>query len=149
MDDQVISQTDVVQREAVPTAVPPSDRQPAEPGFSRLLERLRDERGWSKADLAKRAGLDPSSITRFEQGNRHPDRDTVVLLASTMALPLVDRDRLLASAGYRSDLWDDPLLVNLSHLLTDRDLPDHVREEVRTILKAALAYGRLSRLDTP
>ncbi len=149
MDDQVISQTDIVQREAVPSANPPADRQATVPGFSRLLERLRDERGWSKADLAKRAGLDPSSITRFEQGNRHPDRDTVLHLANTMSLPLVDRDLLLASAGYRSDLWDDPLLVDLSHLLTDRDIADHVREEVRTILRAALAYGRLSRLDSP
>lgn len=148
MDDQVISQTDIVQREAVPSANVPVDREPAVLGFSRLLERLREERGWSKADLAKRAGLDPSSITRFEQGNRHPDRDTVLLLANTMTLPLVDRDQLLASAGYRSDLWDDPLLVDLSHLLTDRDVPDHVREEVRTILRAALAYGRLSRLNS-
>jgi transcriptional regulator with XRE-family HTH domain len=149
MDDQVISQTDVVQREAVPSATPPPERRAAEVGFSILLERLRDERGWSKADLAKRAGLDPSSITRFEQGNRHPDRDTVLLLANSMTLPLVDRDRLLASAGYRSELWDDPLLIDLSHLMSDSDLPAHVREEVRTILKAALAYGRLSRLDTP
>jgi transcriptional regulator with XRE-family HTH domain len=149
MDDQVISQTDIVQRESVPSAAPPADRRSPLVGFSLLLERLREERGLSKADLAKRAGLDPSSITRFEQGNRHPDRETVLLLANTLTLPLVDRDRLLASAGYRSELWDNPLLVDLSYLLNDRDLPDHVREEVRTVLKAALAYGRLSRLDIP
>lgn len=146
MDDQVISQTDVVQREPLPSATPPADHRSADIGFAILLERLREERGWSKADLAKRASLDPSSITRFEQGNRHPDRDTVLLLAGAMALPLVDRDRLLASAGYRSELWDDPLLVDLSLLLTDRDLSPTVRDEVRSILKAALAYGRLSRI---
>jgi hypothetical protein len=36
--------------------------------------------------------------------------------------------------------------VDLSSLLADTDTPISVREEVRSILKAALAYGRLSRM---
>lgn len=147
MDDQIISQTDVERHELVVPEPVPAATTKARSEFPGRLEQLRSRRGWSKADLAKRAGLDPSSITRFEQGSRHPDRDTVLLLAETMALPLVDRDRLLASAGYRSELWDDPLLVDLSTLLKDADTPRAIREEVRSILKAALAYGKLSRLD--
>ncbi|HYJ12751.1 MAG TPA: helix-turn-helix transcriptional regulator [Thermomicrobiales bacterium] len=148
MDDQVIHQTDINRQDTVALVTPiaPASREPGE--FPRMLERLRDERGWSKADLAKRAQLDPSSITRFEQGSRHPDRDTVLMLADTMALPLTQRDRLLAAAGYRSELWDDPLLVDLSSLLADADTPSAIREEVRSILKAALAYGRLGRMES-
>ena len=142
MEDQVLSQTDVIQRvgEAGPRPRGPVD-------FAHQLERLRDERGWSKADLAKKALLDPSSITRFEQGARNPDRETVLQLAEAMALPLVERDRLLAAAGYRSEVWDDPLLVEISHLLADRDTPDEVRDDVRSVLRMAVAYARLKRYE--
>lgn len=147
MDDQVISQTDVIQRTAIvpPEAAP--ERAARDRPFASLLESLREARGWSKADLAKRAELDPSSITRFEQGSRHPDRDIVLQLAEAMVLPLTDRDHLLAAAGYRSELWDDPLLIELSHVLADGTIAIGVRNDVRTVLKAALSFARQSRLD--
>ncbi len=147
MDDQVISQTDVIQHEAGHVREG-SEGVARVVEFARQLERLRDERGWSKADLAKRSELDPSSITRFEQGSRNPDRDTVLQLSAAMALPLIERDTLLAAAGYRSEIWDEPLLIDLSHILADRDLPIAIREEVRSVLRMAIAYGRLKRLET-
>lgn len=147
MDDQVISQTDVVQHEA-PPIVDDALRPRGEATFAGHLERLRDERGWSKADLAKRSALDPSSITRFEQGVRNPDRETVLQLSDAMTLPMVERDRLLAAAGYRSEIWDEPVLIELSHILADRDIPLAVRDEVRSVLRMAIAYGRLKRFET-
>ncbi len=153
MEDQVLSHTDVVQREiASPHTAEIGDvgrRRAPDLVFARLLEVLREERGWTKADLAKRAELDPSSITRFEQGVRDPERDTVLALADAMALPLVDRDRLLAAAGYRSELWDDPLLLELSQVLAERSLPAAVRNDVRAVVRMAIAYCRLQRLEHP
>jgi transcriptional regulator with XRE-family HTH domain len=146
VDDQVISQTDVIQHEAG-NVIDDAARVTGFGDFAQHLERLRDERGWSKADLAKRSNLDPSSITRFEQGSRNPDRDTVLQISHAMALPLVERDALLAAAGYRSDIWDEPLLIELSHILADRDLPQAIRDEVRSVLRMAIAYGRLKRLE--
>lgn len=32
------------------------------------IEALRRERGWSKAELARRAGMDPSDVGRIESG---------------------------------------------------------------------------------
>ncbi len=142
MEDQVISQTDVVQH-----VEQPGVRSRATAEFAIHLERLRHERGWSKADLAKRADLDPSSITRFEQGARNPDRETVLQLAGAMALPLVERDRLLAAAGYRSEVWDDPLLVEISHILADREVPLDVRDNIRSVLQMVVAFGRLKRFE--
>jgi transcriptional regulator with XRE-family HTH domain len=144
MDDQVLNHTDVFQRDIVIDPAPPASEVSE---FARLLERLRHERGWSKADLAKRSALDPSSITRFEQGNRNPDRETVLQLAEAMALPMVERDRLLAASGYRSEIWDEPLLVELSHILADDDIPADAREKVRTVLQMAIAYGRIQRFE--
>lgn len=151
MEDQVLRHTDVVREIASPaTEVVKDGRQPApDVAFARLLEALREERGWTKADLAKRSGFDPSSITRFEQGVRDPERETVLSLADAMVLPLADRDRLLAAAGYRSELWDDPLLLELSQVLAEQTLPPAVRSEVRSVVRMAIAYCRLQRLDRP
>jgi transcriptional regulator with XRE-family HTH domain len=115
-----------------------------EPAFARLLAQYRTERGWSKADLAKRANLDPSTITRFEQGTRAPERETVIMLGETMALPVVERDRLLAAAGFRSELWDDPLLVELANVLGDSTVPAGAKAEVRTLIRMAINYCRLT-----
>ncbi len=146
MDDQVISQTDVIQHEAGQVVSDPGHA-PQDVDFARQLKRLRDERAWSKADLAKRSDLDPSSITRFEQGSRNPDRETIFQISAAMALPLVERDRLLAAAGYRSEIWDEPLLVELSQILADREIPLAIRDEMRSVLRMAIAYGRLKRLE--
>lgn len=153
VEDQVLSHTDVVQREITPphpAKIGDDERRPARDlVFARLLEGLREERGWTKADLAKRSGFDPSSITRFEQGVRDPERETVLTLAEAMALPLADRDQLLAAAGYRSELWDDPLLLELSQVLAERSLPVTARNDVRSVVRMAIAYCRLQRLDHP
>jgi transcriptional regulator with XRE-family HTH domain len=153
VEDQVLSHTDVVQRDVAPPQTAEIDdggrRRTRDLDFARLLERLREERGWTKADLAKRSGFDPSSITRFEQGVRDPERETVLTLADAMALPLADRDRLLAAAGYRSELWDDPLLLELSQVLAERSLPVSARNDVRAVVRMAIAYCRLQRLEHP
>ena len=61
------------------------------PAFPALLERFRAERGLSKAELAKRTGLDPSTITRFEQGARMPERETILQLAGELGIPAEQR----------------------------------------------------------
>lgn len=153
MEDQVLSHTDVVRHEIAPPPVPEVGEhelpRPQDMVFARLLERLREERGLTKADLAKRSGFDPSSITRFEQGVRDPERETVLTLADAMVLPLADRDRLLAAAGYRSELWDDPLLLELSQVLAERSLPASARNDVRAVVRMAIDYCRLQRLEHP
>ena len=145
MEDQVLSHTDVVQRDVV---IDDAGRAQASTDFGRHLERLRHERGWSKADLAKRAALDPSSITRFEQGARNPDRETVLQVSDAMALPMVERDRLLAAAGYRSEIWDEPLLIELSTILADTDIPLAAREQIRSVLNMAIAFGRVQLFES-
>jgi transcriptional regulator with XRE-family HTH domain len=149
MDDRVLSQRDIVERQIMPEIeMPAPTPAPGDLSFAELLQRLRRERGWTKADLAKRAHFDPSSITRFEQGARTPERDTVIQIANAMALPVSDRDRLLASAGFRSELWDDPLLVELAQILGDTRMSAAAKNEVRTVLRMAIAYCKLQRLDT-
>lgn len=148
MDDQVVSQLDSRQHvEMVDRDAPVRLQLPATLSFPRLLQQQREARGLSKADLAKKTGLDPSTITRFEQGARAPERATILQLADAMVLPVVERDRLLASAGFRSELWDDPQLVELSQLLAEQGIPVAARQEARSVIRMAIAYLKLQRLQ--
>lgn len=148
LDDRVIRQQNILQPEtlirAEVTRQGPS-RQVAR-SFPELLVKLREERNLSKAELAKRADLDPSSITRFEQGQRAPERSSIVQIADAMVLPAIDRDRLLASAGFRSEIWDDQSLVDLVILLNDDAIDPQARAEVRSVLKMATAFLRMQRM---
>ena len=148
MDDRVVSQQNVLQQESLirSESARPAERRLVAHSFPELLVKLREERGLSKADLAKRAGLDPSSITRFEQGQRAPERLSIIQISDAMVLPGIDRDRLLASAGFRSELWDDAAMVELVLLLNDEDIDKRAKAEVRSVLKMATAFLRLQRL---
>lgn len=149
MSDREVSQPKILDDALISTQVAPSavPRQVART-FPELLIKLREERNLSKAELAKRAGLDPSSITRFEQGQREPERSSIVRIADAMVLPAMDRDRLLASAGFRSDIWDDPNLVDLVILLNDDSIDPQARSEVRSVLKMASAFLRMQRMKS-
>ncbi|MER3486490.1 MAG: hypothetical protein C4345_11490 [Chloroflexota bacterium] len=57
-----------------------------ENAFGKLLEVYRAAKGWTKAQLAERAGLDPSAISRLESGQRVPERQTVALVADALEL---------------------------------------------------------------
>jgi transcriptional regulator with XRE-family HTH domain len=113
--------------------------------FGELLASLRTIRGWSQGQLAKRSGLDPSSISRLEAGTRAPERETVLRLADALALPIPDRDRLLAAAGFRSIALDDPLISELGALLVDPNLPAAAAEDLRALLRVAIQFARTAR----
>ena len=150
MSDHEVSQPKILEDdELISTQVTPAATQRQESrSFPDLLLKLREERGLSKAALAKRSGLDPSSITRFEQGQRAHERDSIIQIADAMVLPAVDRDRLLATAGFRSEVWDDPSLVDLVVLLNDNSINAKARSEVRSVLNMATAYLRMQRMNT-
>lgn len=52
--------------------------------FSARLKASRDLRQWSQAELARAAGLPPSSIAHFEAGSRKPSFDNLRRLANAL-----------------------------------------------------------------
>jgi transcriptional regulator with XRE-family HTH domain len=113
--------------------------------FGSRLSELRQARGWSQVKLAQESGLDPSTVSRFEAGSRAPERDTVLKIADALVLPVVDRERLLAAAGFRSEAWDDPMLAELAQLLNDPSMPAETAGELRALVRIAVQHGRRAR----
>lgn len=55
------------------------------------LTRLREERGWNRRELADAAGVDPSTVTRLEKGERtNPTATVVYLLAKALGANIPD-----------------------------------------------------------
>lgn len=61
----------------------------------KVLTRRRLELGWSKAELARRAGLHPSQIGQFESGRVQPYRGQLLKLAVALGVPENQAHRLL------------------------------------------------------
>jgi transcriptional regulator with XRE-family HTH domain len=113
--------------------------------FGRLLAAYREELNWTKTQLAEHANLDPSSVSRLEGGSRTPELGTINVLASALKLSPVERERLIASAGFRSEAWSDPLIVELVELLLDPTVPEQTRGDLRTLIRVAVAHGQRAR----
>lgn len=55
-------------------------------GFGERLKRLRDEVGWTQAQLAEAAGLHLRAITKLENGVNEPGWATVIALARALEI---------------------------------------------------------------
>ena len=108
--------------------------------FGRLLKRCREARGVSQSKLAERAGFDHSYVSRLESGARTPTRDAVDRLGEALALNQIERDALLAAAGFlprdvSSLLSSEPVIGEVLDLLQDEDVPQEYRENIRQVLR--------------
>ena len=65
----------------------------------KLLAIERQRRGWSKAELARRAGLHPSQIGQFEAGRLLPYEGQLAKIARAFGWPLADAGQLIAEAN--------------------------------------------------
>jgi transcriptional regulator with XRE-family HTH domain len=54
--------------------------------FTTRLREARDARGWSQAELAQRADMQPSAIAHFEAARRKPSFDNVRRLAKALGV---------------------------------------------------------------
>ncbi|CAB3777951.1 hypothetical protein LMG28688_00477 [Paraburkholderia caffeinitolerans] len=65
-----------------------------------LLRYWRDARGVSQLNLSLEAGVSQRQISFIESGRSVPGRDTLLILAQTLDVPLRERNALLLAAGY-------------------------------------------------
>ncbi len=54
------------------------------------IRELRNLKGFSQAKLAVKAGMDPATLNRIEQGKGNPNLKTLEKLAETLGVSVVD-----------------------------------------------------------
>lgn len=70
-----------------------------------LIRELREERGWSVEELARRVGFDPADVAAIESAvNTNPSRKFLERVASAFVMPVAD---LIRRAGLRTELTRD------------------------------------------
>src|SRR6478752_4219675 len=108
--------------------------------FGLLLKKCREARSVSQSKLAERAGFDHSYVSRLESGARTPTRDAVDRLGEALSLDQLERDAMLASAGFLprdvgSLLSSEPVIGEVLDLLQDEAVPQEYRENIRQVLR--------------
>lgn len=89
--------------------------------FSVLLKYWRMRRGLSQLDLALEADVSARHISFLETGRSQPSQEMVLLLASTLNVPLRERNVMLREAGF-APVFEEPTLdalpAGIEHALT-------------------------------
>lgn len=93
------------------------------------LTGAREDRSWSRATLAHRAGLAPHTVGRIEAGQTWPDLATIALLADALDLELaLVPTRPAAVTAHDGRPVDEPLRLELSGV--DEPTAAHVIEAI-------------------
>lgn len=59
-----------------------------EPEKGERIRELREAKGWTQLELAKRAGVTPQSVSRWEQGQSNPRLDQLTRVAEALDVDL-------------------------------------------------------------
>jgi len=87
--------------------------------FAENLRKLRLERNLSRKELAEQLFVTPSTMSRWENGKRLPDADTIYRLAECLN---VNVDILLSTAA-KSDECPAVIMVDDSKIVLNGGLP--------------------------
>lgn len=124
----------------------------AGPPFGSLLRTFRTSARLSQLELGLRANVSARHISFIETGKARPSREMVGQLATTLDLPLRDRNLLLTAAGfaerYRESDLSDPELTEIRQALElilekQEPWPAIVFDARWTIVQANPAAGKL------
>lgn len=96
--------------------------------FTERVDALLRERGWSRAEFARRLGRKPQAISRIMNGDSQPQRRTVKAFASELAVsPAVLDDRFRARERGRSRLLDRMSGIEVGYLAAAMSALDRAR----------------------
>jgi transcriptional regulator with XRE-family HTH domain len=97
-----------------------------------LLRGWRSARGLSQLDLAMHSGFSARHVSFIETGRTQPSRQALLALAESLEIPLRERNRLFAAAGYAQVYRQTPLAA---------EEMAHIRGVLEFILERHKPYG--------
>ena len=110
-----------------------------------LLTRLRNERGLVQKQVAQLAGIDGSTLSRLEHGDRGASREVLEQISTALGLDTRERLDLLVAARVLTEadarLLADPDLVRLAAIFNLPGLAPEDNVRLRQHLELALAYA--------
>ena len=123
------------------------------PPFGETLRQWRRARRFSQLDLAATADVSQRHLSFLETGRSEPSREMVIHLATVLDVPLRDRNRWLAVAGfaaaYPERSLDEPAMEQVRHvfdiiLTAHEPFPAYVVDPAWNIVMTNQAAGRLT-----
>jgi transcriptional regulator with XRE-family HTH domain len=106
--------------------------------FGKILRKLREEKGVTQEELAKKLGYKNNSyISRVERGDFLPSKENLKKIAKTLKIPFRDLDSLLFETKIRELGIKKPELLALF-----RDIPHLPEEDKKAIINAYLKIKR-------
>ena len=115
--------------------------------FGAALQALREDRGWSQGELARRAGLSHGHISRMESGWRTPTAETIDRLAAALGLDDAALGRMKRLAGI-PPAWamnPHPLVERLAAVMA-APTPHPNRQVIAEVVETAIRRAeRLAR----
>jgi transcriptional regulator with XRE-family HTH domain len=109
--------------------------------WATLVQAAREAAGLTKAELARRLGVDRGTVLRWESGTNRPENGEVIQRFA--ALFAIDLDTALAAAGLRPDgpmpVMPEPLHPDIQRLV-DRLSDPNTNEETKAYIMSTLRY---------
>ena len=123
---------------------------PPQEALGSLLTRLRGERNLAQKEVAHRAGIDGSTLSRLESGERGVSREVIGRICDVLRLDRNTRLEVELAAGLLTEeaaaLLSNEELARLALILNDPALPpveaERLKLYVRLALDDAAAIGR-------
>lgn len=119
----------------------PRDGNPPPETLGERIRRRRREKGWTQGELARRVGIKPSRISKYENGTYQPSLATVKAIADALG---TTTDHLLGR-GPQPD--SDARLKDLLSRLDE--LPAEPRNAIAEILDALFKIHRSVQPNSP
>ena len=114
--------------------------------LGRVLTRLRGERGLAQKQVARRAEIDGSTLSRLESGERGVSRDVLDRICRVLQLDRQEQLEVLVAAGFlnedAADLLADDDVARIARLLHIPALEAEDEQMIRRYLQLALAHAK-------
>jgi transcriptional regulator with XRE-family HTH domain len=119
--------------------------------LGRLLVEFRERRGLGQKQAAQLAGIDNSTLSRLESGERGVSREVLDRLCDALGLDRKQRLEVMVAAGFVSEesaqLLADDDLARLARLLSDPATAPADVARLRQFVALALAYAAARGYD--
>ena len=105
--------------------------------INKEIKSLRQKKGWSQAELARRLHISPSAVGMYEQGRREPSIDILVAMSEEFGVSL---DYLVTR---KVCTLTDPRLIEQANNIMDAIsvLKDLSREDLMILVVTKLIYS--------